>query len=51
MTQENEKPGKLPYVAPSLRPIELMTDEVLSSNCKVEGVCEDMSAPTNTFGS
>lgn len=53
MMQEIETMKKLPYVAPTLRPIELITEEVLADNCKVDGVCENpMSGnPTTSFGS
>lgn len=52
MNQNAEITGKVPYVTPSLRPIELITDEVLSTNCKVVSVCENvLQVPTTSFGS
>lgn len=45
---------RAPYETPELRTIELITDEVLSGNCKVEGVtsCDDpFSGQAYAFGS
>lgn len=53
MIQNVESTSKLPYVTPSLRSIELITEEVLADNCKVEGLikCDDVGGPTLNFGS
>lgn len=42
MNQDAEVKNKRAYVAPVLRPIELITEEVLVENCKVwSGACYD----------
>ena len=53
MGPDIEKESKLPYVRPSLRAIELITEEVLADNCKVEGLiaCDDVGGQTFNFGS
>ena len=53
MIENAESTSKLPYVTPSLRSIELITEEVLADNCKVEGMiaCDDVGGPTLNFGS
>jgi hypothetical protein len=52
MSQEVETIKKRQYVAPTLRSIELITEEVLADNCKVSGLlpCDD-PAPTLSYGS
>jgi len=52
MIQETEAAQKLPYVKPSLRSIELITEEVLAANCKVGATdCEDIGGPISLPGS
>ena len=37
MERDDKKTGKQPYTKPALRPIELVTEEVLGNGCKSEG--------------